>query len=130
MARKQVETEQLSPGERVIAVAPIGRVPEGTHGVVKLTDGLTWIRYWVSWENGIWMGSIDGSKLVREGRYEQYKEAQAEAEARAASGAATPVAPTADGAEAGPTTESSVPASRVPEHLLERSRQARARKGA
>ncbi len=116
----------LRVGSKVIAVKPIGRVPEGTRGVVKVVDGLRWTRYWVAWETGEWKGSIDDSQVVAADGYEEYKRQQADAaERRAAAPAATAEAEApADGAPA------AAGGGRVPEHLLERSRQARARAAA
>jgi hypothetical protein len=67
---------------------------------------------------------VDNSAVVAESRLEQYKADRAAAAERAAVRAAAPVAAEADAAGNGGG------ASGVPEHLLERSRQARARKAA
>ena len=117
----------LKARERVTLTRDIRGVPEGTHGVVKVANGLTWARYWVEFDNGKWVGSVSAADLVREGEYEEYKKRRAEEALRpkveekpaeAASGDA------GGGAAAGGA------ASRVPAHLLERSQKARARKAA
>lgn len=121
---------QLRPGSKIIAVEAVGRIPEGTRGTVKVVDGFEkWIRYWVMWETGDWTGSVDGSQIVAADRFEQYKVERAEAAERALTqAAAAAVAPAVEvpadvGAGGGA-------GGRVPEHLLERSREARARKAA
>lgn len=117
----------LKPRERVTLTRGIRGVPEGTHGVVKVANGLTWARYWVQFDNGAWVGSVSAADLVREGDFEEFKRRRAEEllrpkeEAKPAEGAAA-----GDGAGAGGAAGAA--ASRVPAHLLERSQKARARK--
>ena len=127
MARSDTAKTTLKPRERVTLTRDIRGVPEGTHGIVKVANGLTWARYWIQFDNGEWIGSVSAADLVREGDYEEFKKRRAEealrpkteekpAEAAAGDGGG---APAAGGA-----------ASRVPAHLLERSQKARARKAA
>ena len=116
----------LKPRERVTLTRDIRGVPEGTHGVVKVANGLTWARYWVHFDNGAWVGSVSAADLVREGDYEEFLKRRAEEALRpkveeqpAAAASAGDGGGAADG-----------PASRVPSHLLERSKRARERKAA
>jgi hypothetical protein len=118
-------------GDVVVAVQPVGDIPEGTRGKVKVIDGFGWLRYWVAWDTGEWTGSVDSEAVVRADRLEQWR-ADREASAAAALVAASAATEQAgegngDGTEAGAGGGGD---SRVPEHLLERSRQARARKAA
>jgi hypothetical protein len=114
-------------GSKVTAVEPVGTIPEGTTGVVKLIDGFGWIRYWVAWSTGEWTGSVDATAVVASDRYEDYKREQAEAAERTNNApAAAATAVNGDVASAGGGGGGGD--GRVPEHLLERSRQARARK--
>jgi hypothetical protein len=124
LLRKRGDPNALRVGDVVVAVEPVGAIPEGTRGRIKVVDGFEWIRYWVAWDTGEWTGSVDNSAVVAESRLEQYKADRAAAAERAAVKAAAPVAVEADAAGNGGG------ASGVPEHLLERSRQARARKAA
>ena len=117
----------LKARERVTLTRDIRGVPEGTHGVVKVANGLTWARYWVHFDNGEWVGSVSAADLVREGEYEEYKKRRAE-EALRPKVEAKP-AETA-GAGDGGAAAGGAAASRVPAHLLERSQKARARKAA
>jgi hypothetical protein len=124
MLRRRSNPDLLRPGDKVVAVRQIGDIPEGTRGVVKVVDGLTtWIRYWVAWETGEWMGSVDSAAIVAVSRLDEYRRRQAEEAEQKALAAAAPAAALPEG-EAAPSGEGG----RVPEHLLERSRQARARK--
>ena len=114
----------LKARERVTLTRGIRGVPEGTNGVVKVANGLTWARYWVQFDNGEWVGSVSASDLVREGDFEEFKKRRAEEALRPKveekpAEAAAPEAASASGAS-----------SRVPAHLLERSQKARARKAA
>jgi hypothetical protein len=126
MARTDAAKTTLKPRDRVTLTRDIRGVPEGTHGVVKVVDGLTWARYWVHFDNGLWIGSVSGSDLVREGDYEEFVKRRAEEALRPKVEEKPVAAAAADtgGAAAGG------PASRVPAHLLERSPKARARKAA
>lgn len=128
MARKRSDDSGLRPGDRVIAVEAIGKIPEGTGGVVKLVNGFKWTRYWVAWDTGDWMGSVDGAAVVAARRYEQYKRERSEAAQRPAPEPAE--ASANGGSAAGATAAKAGGGSAIPEHLLERSRQARARKAA
>lgn len=125
MARKQ-DTDELRPRDRVIAVRPVGTIPEGARGTVKLIVGQAWTRYWVAFDDGAWVNGVDPGQIVREDRYDRWKQEQEAAAARAAdrstapkAAAAAPAADTDGGSSSG-----------IPAHLLERSRQARARKEA
>jgi hypothetical protein len=115
-------------GDKVITTAPLPGVPEGTKGRVKLVNGLTWTRYWVFFENGVDLGSIDNTKLVRVKDWDAYKERR---ELQLANPEATA---TANGGDAAAAPASAEPAaagtgSRVPEHLIERSKRRREQLG-
>ncbi|MGH9120291.1 MAG: hypothetical protein ACRD0A_21210 [Acidimicrobiales bacterium] len=119
--------DHLTTGERVVASGPMPGLPEGTRGKVILVEGLTWIRYWVRFDNGVVRGSLHRDKLARA---REWKAILAE---RARVAALPPEQEKA--AEAGEAADdtaasgsgASGPASKVPAHLLERSRQARAK---
>ena len=118
----------LKPRERVTLTRSIRGVPEGTHGRVKVANGLTWARYWVEFDNGAWVGSVSASDLVREGDYDEFVKRRAE-EALRPKEPEAPAAAAAAG-DGGGGAAAGGAASRVPAHLLERSQKARARKAA
>jgi len=119
------DSDQLRPRDKVIAVRSVGNIPEGSTGVVKLIVGQAWTRYWVAFDTGEWVNGVDSAQIVRTDRYDAWKAAQAEAASRAATkGSDTPAA-----SEAAPAA-SEASDSGIPARLLERSRQARARKEA
>lgn len=125
MARTKSIDKPLRRGERVIATTDLPGVPEGTLGRVHLVNGLTWRRYWVFFDNGVKRGSIDDRVVVRAKDHEAWKERQAaQVEAAEATTAAAAPADAAGEAEA-----ATGPASRVPAHLLERTKRARERHG-
>lgn len=101
-------------------------VPQGTEGRVELVEGFTWTRYRVIFENGVDIGSIDGSKLARPKRYL----ATLEERERAAQTAVESASTNGDSEE---TAEAAVGDSKVvngvsvPAHLIERSQRARER---
>lgn len=124
----------LRKGERVIAVTDLRGVPEGTSGKIMVVNGIDWIRYWVMFDNGIDLGTIDGGKLVRAKHWKKYQLERAEREARAAEaaerGETLTEAPSAESAAVTGGDQAVVNGVTVPQLLLERSRKARERLGA
>ena len=122
----------LAKKERVRAAQDLRGVPKGTEGTVMMVTGLSWIRYWVRFDNGFEMGQLHRDKLVRVNEWDRWLDEQAELAARAAqepTEAAT--ASAADDASSDDSGGSDAGAeSLVPAHLLERSRLARERLGA
>jgi hypothetical protein len=122
MAKKVLELETpFRKNEKVITTRSLGAIPEGAVGKVKLANGLTsWSRYWVQFNDGTMLGSIDHDDLVRPAMLTQWNEAKivsaqaAEASLEAAS------QPAVEAAAGGNTLG-------IPELLLERSRAAKAR---
>lgn len=121
----------------VFATIDLPGVPAGTKGKVKLVNGFDWTRYWVFFDNGVEVGSLDGGELVRPQHWDHWHEAKAAAEeaaARAAEAAASGAAATADAgagaAAADPNDPLAALRAQIPAHLLERSAAARARLGA
>lgn len=116
----------LKMRDRVVVTRSLRGVPEGTGGKIKVANGLIWDRYWVQFDNGLWLGSVSAADLVRESDWEEFKRRRAEEASRPKVESKEEAAVEAsDGAGAGPAAG---PASRVPAHLLERSQKARARK--
>src|SRR3954468_17461197 len=124
----------LKKRDRVVNTVPLRDVPEGTVGRIRMVNGLgPWIRMWVQFDNGIWLGSIPRDNLVRESEWPEFQRKRAEeAERKArepekpAAEAAMAAAPTAEAGAAPASGE----ASKVPAHLLERAKAARERKAA
>ncbi|MGH9246668.1 MAG: hypothetical protein ACRD29_20630, partial [Acidimicrobiales bacterium] len=65
MARADGTDDVLRRADEVVAAAALPGVPEGTRGRVVVAEGLTWIRYWVRFENGVVRGTIHRRKLAR-----------------------------------------------------------------
>ena len=128
----------FTKNEIVVATEDLPGVPARSAGKVKLVAGVTWRRYWVFFDNGVQMGSLDSDQLVRPRDWENFLAAQAAREAAEAAAAAAAAAGAAAGAEAAATAsvgaDDDSPAGRmramVPPHLLERSASARTRLGA
>ena len=124
MAKKVLELDTpFRKNEKVITTRALGAIPEGAAGKVKLANGLThWSRYWVQFNDGPMVGSIDHDDLVRPAMLEEWTAAKA-AEAIAAEAALVATeAPTEAVADAGGGNSHG-----IPEHLLERSRAAKTR---
>jgi hypothetical protein len=121
MARKESTDPVLKPKERVVATGDMPGIPEGTSGRVILPEGLTWIRYWVRFDNGVVRGTIDRSKLARPGEWaEILRRRELGEEAPAATGASSGGGEPAAAAAAGESVlVNGVP---VPGFLIERSK--------
>ena len=123
MARTKIMFDTpFRKGDKVTATVTLPRVPEGTSGVVKLVNGLTWTRYWVFFANGTDLGSIDQTALVRTKQWPDYQLQRTEKAAAAVVAPAAAASAAANGAAEG---ASAATGSRVPEHLLERAKKRR-----
>ena len=124
MPKKQ-HGETLVRKERVKAAINLRDVPEGTEGRVILSNGLTWMRYWVHFDNGVEMGSLHRDKLVRVHEWDQFlidRETAAERAEEAAVVGDDVAADTADDeASDGGAIINGVP---VPQLLLDRTKSA------
>lgn len=125
MAKGAIATE-FHRNEKVKALDDLPGVPQGTQGRVELVAGFTWTRYRVAFDNGVDLGTIDGSKLASA---KQYKAALAARE-RAGSTTLEEASANGDSEEAVPASSGeakSVNGVSVPAHLLERAQRARER---
>ena len=120
----------------VQATQDLPGVPVGTRGKIKVINGFTWQRYWVFFDNGIDVGSLDRDDLVRPQHWDQHfleKELAQEQALRAAENAANGAAAADTSGDAAAAADPNDPLARiramVPPHLLERSAAARARLG-
>ena len=109
---------ELAAGTPVVSTVSMRGVPEGTAGKVIHVQGLSWIRYWVWFDNGQRVGTLARTKLATLDEWARRFDAPAES-----SGATASVS----SADTGPVADSSGDVGGVPGHLLERSRAARAR---
>jgi hypothetical protein len=110
----------LAPKTRVVSTVDMKGVPRGTTGKVIFVQGLSWTRYWVLFDNGIRVGTLDRAKLATLADWENRASA-ASAEVVAVAGGAVAVTAGDAGAGAGESVGG------VPAHLLEKSKAARAR---
>lgn len=127
MAKTDVAGQNLRKGSKVVATADLRDVPEGTAGKVMMVTGLSWVRYWVRFENGVMLGQISRDKLATQADLAQAAAGPAEVQAADADGAADAGA-TDDGAAGGGKATPS--GTLVPQKLLDRSAAARVRLGA
>ena len=124
MPKKESTDALLKPKERVVATDDMPGIPTGTAGKVIFPEGLTWIRYWVRFDNGVVRGTIDRRMLARPGEW-------AEIVRRRESGEAEPTAAAASGGDAAPAAAAAegesvmVNGVAVPAHLIERSKNRR-----
>lgn len=50
---------------KVVSVADLDGVPEGTRGKVTVANGIQWKRYWVLFDNGVELGHLDTRHIAK-----------------------------------------------------------------
>ena len=124
MATVLDHTSPIRRHQKVVATVDLPGVPEGTLGKVRVANGFAWYRYWVDFENGVKLGHVDHGNLVRAGDWVRFQVERADASLQASE--EVDHADGDDGDDGGETAENRFG---VPEYILERSREARARLG-
>lgn len=130
---KKTVGETLRVGEHVVASVAMPGIPEGTRGRVNFVEGLSWIRYWVRFDNGVIRGSINRKRLARPDEWVQIQARRAagldghsddttSANDKADGDADGAAAAGGGGANGGDKVVNGVT---VPAHLLERSKNRR-----
>lgn len=110
---------RIRSGAKVKATNDLPGVPKGTKGKVAMSNGVTWLRYWVRFENGELIGHVDHDDIVISRAWDQYfwqKERDAEAAEAAASGNSAAVG--------GGAAAQADNAFGVPQYLLDRTKAA------
>ncbi len=123
---KRAAPDVFKRGETVKTLDPLPGVPQGEKGRVYLVSGLEWTRYRVLFDNGVDVGTIDGSALARPGDYNDALERRLHA-AEAAEAAASSDGEAGDAAAARGGEDKTVNGVVVPALLLDRSKRARER---
>ena len=123
---KRAAPDVFKRGETVKTLDPLPGVPQGEKGRVYLVDGLVWTRYRVLFDNGVDIGSIDGSALARPDDYDAALERRAEA-AQATESVVSDNGDDGGAAAAGGGGDKTVNGVVVPALLLDRSKRARER---
>ena len=127
MPRTIDRTLPIKRYKKVVATVGLPGVPEGTVGKVRVANGFAWYRYWVDFDNGVRMGQVSHDNLCHEDDWGRFQFDRVEAERRALEAPEDSV--DADGGDEG--AEGAVGNQfGVPEHLIQRSRDARTRVGA
>jgi hypothetical protein len=121
---KRAAPDEFKRGETVKTLDALPGVPQGTKGRVYLVAGFAWTRYRVLFENGVDIGSLDGSSLARPKDYEDALTRREQAAAAAEPPADGEVAGEVAAAGGGDKTVNGVV---VPALLLDRSKRARER---
>ncbi len=124
MATALDRTSPIRRHQKVVATVDLPGVPEGTLGKVRVANGFAWYRYWVDFENGVELGHVDHGNLVKAGDWVRFQVERADASLQASE--EVDHADSDNGDDGGETAENRFG---VPEYILERSREARARLG-
>jgi len=124
MPKKESTAELLKPKERVVATEDMPGIPMGTTGKVIFPEGLTWIRYWVRFDNGVVRGTLDRRKIARPNEWAEIVRRRESGEDLVEASASA--AGSGDSAPAAAAGESvMVNGVAVPAHLIERSKNRR-----
>jgi len=125
MPKKESTAELLKPKERVVATEDMPGIPMGTTGTVIFPEGLTWIRYWVRFDNGVVRGSLDRRKVARPKEWAEIVRRRESGEDLVDASAST----SGDGGDSAPAAAAGesvmVNGVAVPAHLIERSKNRR-----
>lgn len=127
VAKRGDAPEILRKGDKVVCATELREVPEGTEGKVVLSVGLSWIRYWVSFANGVAVGSVNRKDLVTPSEWAYRLEHPDEVASDGADDEADADADGEAGGEGGYFTRAGI---LVPQLLIDRSKAARERLGA
>lgn len=119
MAKSVDLSQRIKSGAKVLATTDLPGVPKGTRGKVAMSNGITWKRYWVRFDNGELLGHVDHDNIVIERAWDSFFSAKEAAEAAAAAGADAGGAADAAGASSGGDN-----AFGVPQYLLDRTKAA------
>lgn len=126
MPKTAVAGEQLRKGAKVEAAVELRGVPAGTKGKVQLVNGFAWVRYWVLFENGVSLGSIDRSALYSKADLEA--KANGTLQASSAGGGSDDGAGGGDGGDEGGGGGVTTPnGTFIPQKFIDRAAAARAR---
>ncbi len=123
---KRLGPDEFRRNDTVKTLDPLPGVPQGTKGRVYLVDGFAWTRYRVLFENGIDVGTLDGTTLARPADYSAALDRRVKATQAEAAAAVATVEDAADGGGGG-GAEKVVNGVTVPALLLDRSKRARER---
>jgi hypothetical protein len=124
---KRLPPDEFKRNESVKTLDALPGVPQGTTGRVYLVDGFAWTRYRVLFDNGVDVGSLDGSSLARRRDYEAALERRARAEVAEEVAAGAAGSGDGDAEAAGGGGDKAVNGVVVPALLLDRSKRARER---
>lgn len=127
MAKTDTATTHLRKRDKVVARTAMRDVPEGTTGRVSMVTGLTWIRYWVRFDNGVSLGSIDRKRLATPEQWKRFLDGDEEEAGQATTGKAAAdegAADAGDGGGGGVTTPNGTFVAQI---HIDRAKAARAR---
>ncbi len=117
----------LHKKDKVIAAVDLRGVPAGTEGKVALVNGLSWVRYWVRFDNGVTIGSVNRSAIATPDEWERKLSG---ADDSGPAGGSEPAADDDGAGDSGGTGGvMTANGTLVPEKLIERAKAARARLG-
>ncbi len=115
MAKTVDLSSRIRAGAKVRATTDLPGVPQGTPGKVAMSNGITWLRYWVRFDNGELLSHVDHDKIVISRAWDQFFAEQDAAAAAAEAGGS------AGNAAASGAAQAADNAFGVPQYLLDRT---------
>lgn len=126
MAKTASASRDLRKGAKVVAREALRDVPEGTKGKVILIAGFSWVRYWVRFENGVSLGTVDRKFLATPEEWTRHLNGEEEAADTGSSTSSDDGAGGDDDGDAG-GGKTTAAGTFVPQKFLDRAAAARAR---
>lgn len=123
MAKSVDLAAPIRKGAKVRATTDLPGVPSGTYGKIAMSNGITWKRYWVRFDNGELLGHVDHDNVVLARAWDDYFEAKEFAAAN------KDAAGDAGGDAASASAGGGDNAFGVPQYLLDRTKSALERHG-
>lgn len=124
MAETATTQVDLRKGAKVVARTTLRDVPEGTAGKVTMVTGLTWIRYWVRFDNGVSLGTIDRKRLATPEEWQRFLDGDEEVKVANSGEASADDGSAGESDDGGATTANGT---FVPQKHIDRAKAARAR---
>ena len=79
MAKTIARTLPIKRYQKIVATVDLPGVPEGTTGKVLVSNGVTWYRYWVDFDNGVRLGQVGHQQVCLANDWDSFRIDRAEA---------------------------------------------------
>ena len=73
MAKTIDRTLPIKRYQKIVATVDLPGVPEGTTGKVLVSNGVTWYRYWVDFDNGVRLGQVGHQQVCLANDWDSFR---------------------------------------------------------